>query len=158
MQGTSNDGDPGCSGEWVLGTNAIAAWRGDANAGVATEVTKAATQIATLENTMKILWKYYEDIEDVESVMISQAASEFRADTTCLIQVTGNFTLTPQPCKIWTDQKRHVSCWLLAGHQRRRNFADWSRLCEIFCWFCLCDTSQAKSQPVLDHCITKPRC
>ena len=34
------------------------------------------------------------------SLMIGQAASEFRADTTCLIQVTGNFKLTPQPYKI----------------------------------------------------------
>ena len=33
-------------------------------------------------------------------LMIGQAASEFRADTTCLIQVTGNFKLTPQPYKI----------------------------------------------------------
>ena len=48
-----------------------------------------ATKIATIENT-----------ENFESVMIGQAASEFRADTTCLIQVRGNFKLTPQPCKI----------------------------------------------------------
>ena len=34
------------------------------------------------------------------SLMIGQAASEFGADTTCLIQVTGNFKLTPQPYKI----------------------------------------------------------
>lgn len=52
MQGTSNDGDPGCSGEWVLGTNAITAWRGDAeNTRVATEI---ATKIATVEDTENV--------------------------------------------------------------------------------------------------------